>query len=404
MTVASRDRPEREGGFDSEGLSEAERQVAATLRRRIQEITERWHEELLAHLMIRPQAIFPSSELLDHMPLVVSHVISFIEANEETSEDTLAALCAVADHWRDGGYSVEESLLHFRILNRVLHEELRGVIEAGNASPSRTHVAWIAESLSHGSTLVQAVVVGSYRDREEERFDQYASTLSHEIRGPLASALTAIQTLDLLEQREPKEHREELRHESLERLERTLWQIRDVLDAVTSVVVPGQHSEKPPEPRPLPEVVSAVVEEFRSSQTEVVVEQVGDVPAIAVPYDPILLALHNLVQNAVAYSDPEKPEQWVRISCEYDEGHDRWLLRVRDNGVGIPESEQQVIFRRFRRGRTARGKGFGLGLSIVRDATRRVNGEVAVDSQPGEGSTFTFAFPARRAQPLSPAG
>lgn len=403
MSVASRDRPEREGGFDPEGLAEAERQIAATLRRRIHEITESWHQELLAELKIRPQAIFPGSELLDHMPLVVRHVISFIEANEETPEDALAALRALADHWRDAGYAVEESLVHFRILNRVLHEELRTVIEALDPLPSGAHVARIAESLSHGSTLVQAVVVGSYRDREEERFGQYASTLSHEIRGPLASALTAIQTLDLVEQREPEERREELRHEALERLERTLWQIRDVLDAVTSVVVPGQHSEKPPEQRPLHQVVSAVVEEFRRNQDEVVVEQVGEIPAIAVPYDPILLALHNLVQNAVAYSDPEKLEQWVRISCEYDEEQDWWLLRVRDNGVGIPESEQQLIFRRFRRGRAARGKGFGLGLSIVRDAARRVNGEVAVESQPGEGSTFTFAFPASETQPLSPA-
>lgn len=373
------------------------------MRRRIEEITDRWHQELLAHLKIRPQAIFPGSELLDHMPLVVGHVISFIEADGETGEDTLAALRAVADHWRDAGYAVEESLLHFRILNRALHEELRVVLEARDPELPGTHVARIAESLSHGSTLVQAVVVGSYRDREEERFEQYASMLSHEVRGPLASALTTIQTVDLLEQREPGERREELRDEALERVERTLWQIRDVLDAVTSVVVPGQHAERPREQRPLPEVVRAVVDEFLRNQDQVVVELGGEMPAIAVPYDPILLALHNLVQNAVAYSDPKKSRQWVRISCEHDETNDCWLLRVRDNGVGIPQKEQQLIFRRFHRGKAARGKGFGLGLSIVTEAARRVNGEVTVESQPDEGSTFTIAFPASETQPLSPA-
>lgn len=374
------------------------------MRRRIEEITERWHQELLAHLKVRPQAIFPGSELLDHMPLVVRHVISFVEANGETPEDTLAALRGVADHWRDAGYTVEESLLHFRILNRALHEELRAVIKARDPELSGMAVARVAESLSHGSTLVQAVVVGIYRDRAEERFSQYASTLSHEVRGPLASALTAIQAMDLLEQREPEERHEELRQKELERLERTLWQIRDVLDAVASMLVPGPDAEKPREQRPLPEIVSAVVEEFRSTQDEVVVEREGLIPAIAVPYDPIILALHNLIQNAVAYSDPEKSEQWVRVSCEYDEDKECWLLRVSDNGVGIPESEQQLIFRRFRRGKAARGKGYGLGLSIVNEATRRVNGEVTVESQPGEGSTFTFAFPASETQPVSLAG
>lgn len=400
MTARS-DRPERERIFDSESLFEAERQVGAIMRRRIHDITARWHQELLDHLKVRPQAIFPTSDLLDHMPLVVGHVVSFVEADGETGDDTLTALRAVADHWREAGYSVEESLLHFRILNRALHDELRAVIVERDAELPGTHVARIAESISHGSTLVQAVVVGVYRDREEERFDQYASTLSHEVRGPLAAALTSIQTLDLLEQREPEERREAVRNEALARVERTLWRIQDVLDAVASVVVPGHHAEEPPERRLLSVVVHDVVEEFHTSQNEVVVDPEGAMPAIAVPYDPILLALHNLVQNAVSYSDPAKSNRWVRISCELHEEEDSWLLRVRDNGVGIPEGEQQLIFRRFRRGKAARGKGYGLGLSIVNEAARRVNGKVTVESQPGEGSTFTFAFPASQTQPVS---
>lgn len=92
---------------------------------------------------------------------------------------------------------------------------------------------------------------------------------------------------------------------------------------------------------------------------------------------------------------------WAWQQTALDDEQDCWLLRVRDNGVGISESEQPVIFRRFRRGKAARGKGFGLGLSIVSEAARRVNGEVAVESEPGEGSTFTFVVPARETQPLS---
>ena len=267
MNVTNRDRPEREGSLYFGGLPDAERRIASAMRLRIDEITGRWHQELLAHLKIRPQAIFPGTELLDHMPHVVRHVITLIEANDELGEETLSALRGVADHWRDAGYSIEESLLHFRILNRVLHEELRIAIDATEPSIRGSHVARIAESLSHGSTLVQAVVVGSYRDREEERFGSYASMLSHEIRGPLSSALTGIQTLDLLEQRAPEEEREQVRHEVLERLERTLWQIQDVLDAVTTLVVPGQGTEGPGEQKrkPLPEIVSTVMDEFTNT-------------------------------------------------------------------------------------------------------------------------------------------
>lgn len=396
------DRPERGGTRDEESLGEAEREIASGLRERVEAITALWHQALVTHRDVRPQSIFPGEELVDHMPLVVRHVIGLVERSDEIPKETLHALYGVADHWRDAGYAVEEALLHFRILNRVLQEQLRTVIESIDRPLSGSHGARIAESLSHGVTLVQAVVVGSYRDREEERFGHYASTLSHEVRGPLASALTAIQTLDLLERRAPAETREEVRHQALERIQRTLWQIQEILDAVAWIVVPGQPSDEPPEQKPLADVVSAVLEEFRGTPDEVLVEWTGDVPEIQVPHEPILLALHNLVKNAVAYSDPEKPEPWVRVSCDYDAEQECWLLRVRDNGVGIPESEQQLIFRSFRRGKAARGKGFGLGLSIVREAARHVRGDVTVNSRPGEGSTFTFAFPARETQPLPP--
>lgn len=402
MDAHRADRPDRQDPASE--LGEVERALAEALAQRIPRITKHWHQDLVSHLKIRPQAVFPGEDLLDHMPGVVQHVISFVDANGDASEETLKALRSVAAHWRTAGYSIEECLLHFRILNRVLHEELRTLLEESHSSLPATAAARIAESLSHGSTLVQAVVVGCYRDREEEHFGDFVNVLSHEVRGPLSAGLAALQTLVVLEEREADAKAERLRRQGFERLDRSLWQVRDVLDAVRELVLmPGSQPDEPERREAVAEIVSDVLAEFRAVQGAVRVEADEEMPEVAIPYHPVILALHNLVQNAVAYSDPEKPDRWVRLTCGYDQETDRWLLRVRDNGVGIAESEQELIFHRFRRGKDARGPGHGLGLSIAREAARRIKGDIWVESVPGEGSTFTFVVPAEKASALSTA-
>lgn len=104
-------------------------------------------------------------------------------------------------------------------------------------------------------------------------------------------------------------------------------------------------------------------------------------------------ALHNLVDNAVAYSDPGSP---VRIEAEVDVDEVRFT--VSDEGVGIPAKDLDRVFERFYRVDSARGRhtgGTGLGLAIVRHVARNHHGTVTVASRQGEGSTFTLAIPAR---------
>jgi len=69
---------------------------------------------------------------------------------------------------------------------------------------------------------------------------------------------------------------------------------------------------------------------------------------------------------------------------------------VRDQGIGIPESEQKLIFRKFVRGAAAKTggiRGAGVGLAMARQIANAHQGEIVVDSRPGEGSTFTVLLP-----------
>lgn len=375
---------------DSARSREHERMIADALRQRVPDVTSAWHEALCEEMSIRPEAVFPTDELLDHMHLVVEHIIELVEAESDAPPRTLEALRDLAEHWQHAGYSIEEALLHFRILNRIMHEEFRVLIRDTGRELDAEASAGIAERLSHGCGLVQVVIVGTYRDRSEERIADYVSMLSHEIRGPLSAGLAALQTIAVLDGSEGEEA-EAKRRRALQRAEDSLWQANRIVEAVKSLVALGDREGA--ELGPLLKIVATVLAETERQSEGVAVEWEGKVPRIEVPFEPVTIALHNLIQNAVAYSDPAKPERWVRIRCRHDEEEGCWLLEVADNGVGIPKEEQRLIFKRFRRGSSARGEGFGLGLSIVREAAWRINGDVSLESEPGEGSTFTFSFP-----------
>ncbi len=110
----------------------------------------------------------------------------------------------------------------------------------------------------------------------------------------------------------------------------------------------------------------------------------------AAPED-VRLIVGNLVDNAVQYS---REDGWMRARV-HREG-DVVQFEVTDNGVGIPEADQDRIFERFYRvdkGRSRAAGGTGLGLALVRHAVARHGGEVEVSSVLGEGTTFTVRLP-----------
>ncbi len=109
--------------------------------------------------------------------------------------------------------------------------------------------------------------------------------------------------------------------------------------------------------------------------------------------DPLLLSqvFANLVANAIKYRDAHRPLQ-VRI--EGAQADAEVVYRVRDNGIGIEPDQRSRVFDPFRRLDPRRSEGEGLGLTIVQRIVERHDGEVTVESTPGEGTTFVVRLPA----------
>src|SRR5207244_3326908 len=85
----------------------------------------------------------------------------------------------------------------------------------------------------------------------------------------------------------------------------------------------------------------------------------------------------------------------VRITFKRRSSND-WNIVVQDTGIGIPHHAQDIIFEKFRQvdGTSRRAyKGTGLGLAIVKELCLLMGGNIRVNSEPGQGSTFTVSLP-----------
>jgi signal transduction histidine kinase len=141
-------------------------------------------------------------------------------------------------------------------------------------------------------------------------------------------------------------------------------------------------------------LVRTVVEEFQREVEHagyrVDLRSNGSAP-IEADGEALSRALWNLLDNAVKYSPDDRT---VEVGLEST--GDSVLIAVRDYGIGIPAGERAALFSRFRRGEQARARGIrgtGIGLAMVNQIVTAHRGRVNVESEPGQGSTFTIVLP-----------
>jgi PAS domain S-box-containing protein len=114
-------------------------------------------------------------------------------------------------------------------------------------------------------------------------------------------------------------------------------------------------------------------------------------PVIQGDRDKILLALHNLISNAIKYTPPDGT---VRVNVDVEDH--QVVVEVADTGIGIGEEDIDFIFEKFYRSKDKRVQavtGSGLGLALAREVVRCHGGDITVRSEPSKGSTFALRLP-----------
>jgi len=227
-----------------------------------------------------------------------------------------------------------------------------------------------------------------------------AATVSHELKTPLSSIRVLVETLldsERLEEPKTREYLELIAQEN-ERLGRLIQNFltfsrmekKKYVFHFSSVAVKA--------------VLDGAIDSMRSRLEapgcRLDVQVAEPLPPILADLDALSAALSNLLENACKYSDDIK-HIVVRAWAE----NGRVLLSVKDNGIGIAARERRKIFQPFYQTDqqlSRKGSGCGLGLSIVQFIVDAHRGSVALESQPGAGSTFTLSLPTALPSPPTP--
>ncbi len=217
--------------------------------------------------------------------------------------------------------------------------------------------------------------------------ESFSYSVSHDLRAPLRAICGFAEIV-------ARRHRESLDQEGRHYMDNILEagaRMGQLIDDLLAYSRLGRtalrHQQVPLRPL-LERVIDSMA--LRVAETGAEVDLPEDLPAV--PGDTGLLerVLGNLIQNALAYRRPDVPLR-VGVSCEAEPDH--FLIRVRDNGIGIAPEHHERIFQVFQRLHGDDHPGSGIGLAIVRKSVRLMGGEVWVESAEGEGSTFCVRLP-----------
>jgi len=225
----------------------------------------------------------------------------------------------------------------------------------------------------------EAIEAGGLR-RSDELKTALLRSVSHDLRTPLTSIIAAGTALDSPTLTEPERH--ELSEAVVEQGQRLAHLVENLLDV--SRLESGS-AEPRREPIDLAGVLEAARESLGGDGALVKFGIDAEIPELVA--DPVQLerAFANLLVNAVRYGEGRQ------VLVRSREVGGRLVVRIVDQGPGVPEGERERIFEPFYRREGSQGSG--LGLSIARGFIEANGGEVAVESMPGQGSTFVASFP-----------
>lgn len=219
---------------------------------------------------------------------------------------------------------------------------------------------------------------------------EFVGNASHELRTPLTSIKGYLDTL----RADFEAGRMDQAGSFLSTISRNVDRLIELVNDLLSLSALDHHAELKLETVNALVLSDHVVKELSrmASDKSQLIRVSGHVEPFVADAAKVEQVLRNLVSNAIKYIPDGQ-----QIQIRWEEGENRQtILRVIDNGPGIPREHHQRLFERFYRidkGRSRDAGGTGLGLAIVKHIMQSHGGGVSVSSEPGKGSEFVCVFP-----------
>src|SRR6266550_1114446 len=387
-------------------------ELAATLSGRLrtakQELVTQWLDRITSRVAISSGKVFPTHELINHVPLLIEGIAGYIKRPER---DIDARAPVVAKAMELGalrhaqGFDAYELLKEYEMLGEIIFDFLADTAEKIEEHIPRRDFLACWQRTAQAIELIRQATVSHYLrlfsaqiNERETRLRRFNRTVAHELKNKVnaisnASTILAESWVDEAERTEF----EEMIAKNAESLQRVLAN----LESLSRTQADSRHCRNVLLPEAANEAIRELKDAARAKGVDVRIAD--DLPPIEVDAATVELCLMNYVSNGIKYSDNSKDERWVAIDATVegpDTEKDREVvIRVHDNGIGVPAEKREQLFKEFYRahGDTVTGAdGSGLGLSIVRETVESIGGRAWAEFPGDSGSTFAFAIPARR--------
>ena len=270
-----------------------------------------------------------------------------------------------------------------------------GIIGFASDLPSRNEVRHAYNSMIDQAIVTLEKLALTHEAEAAQRTAQrealrsaLLSSLSHDLRTPLATILGGVSSLRELGDIMPTQARVDTLlavEEEAGRLSRYVENLLHMTRLKTGLEIRKVSID------PSDVVRSGAARARRAfSNRQIVTEMASDIPLITA--DPVLLeqALFNLIDNAIKFSKPE-----LTVIVGLSAGQDAVSIFIKDQGVGIPSSEQQLVLDAFYRGNNANQIGSGLGLAISNGIVSSLGGKIRIESptKDGIGTVVSITIP-----------
>ena len=320
---------------------------------------------------------------MDH-PVVVIMLTS-----SETRENMTRGLEAGADDFvgKSSDMTVLKARIRALLRRKFFQEENRRIREQLMKTELEASEARAAVELA----ATQAVLAG-VREASEHK-SRFMANMSHELRTPLNSIIGFTEILYDKSAGDINETQEEFLGDSLRSARHLLALINDMLDLEKIAKGRGELTlERFDVHRLVLETVHELSVMAAANHVRIVTELDDRLTWVFLDHKKIKQVLLNLLMNGVKFT-PSGGLVTVRARAT---GNERWILEVRDTGIGISERDQTRLFREFEQLETSASKRFqgtGLGLALVKNLVEAQGGFMAVASSPSAGSTFSAILP-----------
>jgi signal transduction histidine kinase len=371
-------------------------------------IASRWLVRLRELLTVAANEVFPSEQLLDHIPSLVEEISAYVAAPADQEIAANAAVMAKArelGHLRHQQRATAHQLLHeYEILGEILEAFL--VEETGRLGlqPSVGECFEVQRRVTRSVRVLMRTTVdtfiGEYTatiQEQSERIKAFNRSASHELRSPIGTLMFAGALLDNDVVRQDARRLAKVAATVRSSAERLSWIVENLQRmARMSETVDGP-SQQQVDMRALADEVARQLDEMAVARA-VAIRIAPDLPTLHADPARLELVLLNLVSNAIKYSDPKKPESFVEVVPAPGGAEGGCTICVRDNGIGIQDADLAAVFDRFFRAHAHLDQelgvsGTGLGLAIVAECVEALGGTIRCESRAGDGTCFFITLP-----------